>query len=61
MIPSLPGLLQALSLFAVAILLAKPLGGYIYKVMEGRRVFVSAALRPVERGIHRVMRIDETV
>jgi len=34
MIPSLPGLLQAMSLFAVAILIARPLGGYIRKVME---------------------------
>ena len=47
MIPSLPGLLQAVSLFAVAILLARPLGGYIRKVMEGERVFLSPILRPV--------------
>src|ERR1035437_7731948 len=61
MIPSLPGLLQALSLFAVAILLARPLGGYMRKVMEGERVFLSPILRPVERGVYKVMRVDETV
>ena len=61
MIPSLPGLLQAVSLFAVAILLARPLGGYMRKVMEGERVFLSPVLRPVERGIYKVMRVDETV
>ena len=61
MIPSLPGLLQALSLFAVAILLARPLGGYMRKVMEGERVFLSPILRPIERGVYKVMRVDETV
>ncbi len=61
MIPSLPGLLQALSLFAVAILIARPLGGYIRKVMEGERVFLSPIIRPVERGVYKVMRVDETV
>jgi K+-transporting ATPase ATPase A chain len=61
MIPSLPGLLQAISLFAVAILLARPLGGYMRKVMEGERVFLSPVLRPIERGVYKVMRVDETV
>jgi K+-transporting ATPase ATPase A chain len=59
MIPSLPGLLQALSLFAVAILLARPLGGYIRKAMEGERVFLSPVIRPVERGVYKILRIDE--
>ncbi|MGZ6267549.1 MAG: potassium-transporting ATPase subunit KdpA [Candidatus Limnocylindrales bacterium] len=61
MIPSLPGLLQAVSLFAVGILLARPLGSYMRKVMEGERVFLSPILRPVERGVYKVMRVDETV
>ena len=61
MIPSLPGLLQALSLFAVAILLVRPLGGYMRKVMEGERVFLSPLLRPVERGVYKVLRVDEKV
>jgi len=61
MIPSPLGLLQAFSLFAVAILLARPLGGYMRKVMEGERVFLSPILRPVERGIYKVLRVDETV
>src|ERR1035437_5125705 len=60
MIPSLPGLLQAISLFAVAILLARPLGGYIAHVMEGERVFLSPVLRPVERGIYKILGVDET-
>jgi K+-transporting ATPase ATPase A chain len=61
MIPSPLGLLQAFSLFAVAILLVRPLGGYMRNVMEGERVFLSPILRPVERGVYKVMRIDETV
>jgi K+-transporting ATPase ATPase A chain len=60
-IPSLLGLLQALSLFAVAILLVRPLGGYMRAVMDGERVFLSPVLRPVERGIYKVLRVDETV
>src|SRR5665647_3120594 len=61
MIPSVPGLLQAISLFAVAILLARPLGGYMRKVMEGERTILSPVLRPVERGVYKVLRVDETV
>jgi len=61
MIPCVPGLLQAISLFAVAILLSWPLGSYMRKVMEGERVFLSPVLRPVERGIYKILRVDETV
>ena len=60
MIPSLPGLIQAITLFGVAILLVRPLGGYMRKVMEGERTFLWPVLRPVERGIYRVMGVDET-
>jgi K+-transporting ATPase ATPase A chain len=59
MIPSLPGLLQAFSLFAIAILLARPLGGYIRAAMEGERVFLSPVIRPVERGVYKILGIDE--
>jgi len=61
MLPSLPGLLEALSLFAVVLLLARPLGGYMHKAMGGDRVFLSPVIRPVERGVYKVMRVDETV
>ena len=36
-----------------------PLGRYMYKVMNGDRVFLSPVLRPVEKGVYRIMRIDE--
>ena len=61
MFPSVLGLLQAFSLFAAAILLVRPLGGYMRKVMEGERVFLSPILRPIERGIYKVLRVDEAV
>ena len=50
-----------LATLAVAILVVTPfLGGYIHRVMEGQRVFLSPVLRPVERAVYRVCRIDET-
>jgi len=49
-----------LATLAVAILVVTPLlGGYIHRVMEGQRVFLSPVLRPVERAVYRVCRIDE--
>ncbi len=60
MIPSLPGLIQAVSLFAAVLLLARPLGSYIRKVMDGERVFLSPVIRPIERGVYKLMRVDET-
>ena len=59
MVPSAAGLLQAASLFIVAILVARPLGLYMRGVMEGEHVFLSPVLRPVERLIYRILRVDE--
>ncbi len=59
MLPSLPGLLQAASLFIVAIVLARPLGGYMRAVVEGESTFLWPVLRPVERGVYRILRVDE--
>ncbi len=51
-----------LATIALAIVLVTPfLGRYIYRVMEGERVFLSPVVRPVERFIYRVCGIDETV
>jgi K+-transporting ATPase ATPase A chain len=50
-----------LATLAAAVLIATPfLGRYIHRVMEGERVFLSPVLRPIERTIYRVCRIDET-
>jgi K+-transporting ATPase ATPase A chain len=55
------GDLLTLAVLALAILIVTPfLGRYIYRVMEGERVFLSPVLRPIERGIYRVCGIDET-
>jgi potassium-transporting ATPase potassium-binding subunit len=39
--------------------LSIPLGIYIYKVMEGQRVFLSRPLLPLEKGIYKVMGIKD--
>jgi len=51
-----------LATIAAAILLVTPpLGRYIHRVMEGEHVFLSAVMRPIERGIYRACGVDETV
>jgi K+-transporting ATPase ATPase A chain len=50
-----------LASIGLAILLITPLlGGYIHRVMEGERVFLSPVMRPVERVVYRLSGIDET-
>ena len=51
-----------LAFYALAIVaLAKPLGLYMMAVYEGRRTWLSPALRPLERGLYRVAAVDENV
>jgi len=57
----LPDLLTLIVFLGAVVLITPVLGGYIARVMEGERTFLSPVLRPVERGIYRVARIDETV
>ncbi len=53
--------LLTLVVFLGAVVLITPvLGAYIARVMEGERTTLSPILRPIERGIYRVARIDET-
>jgi len=50
-----------LGTLALAVLIVTPLlGGYIYRVMEGQRVFLSPVVRPIERVVYRVCGVDET-
>ena len=51
--------LQDIFYVVVLIALAIPLGSYIYKVMSGKKTFMNKVLSPVERGIYKVMRIDQ--
>jgi K+-transporting ATPase ATPase A chain len=53
------GWLQIALLLVVVMALVKPLGAYMAKVFEGRRVFaVSRVLRPVEKAIYKLGGID---
>ena len=53
------GLLQITIYFLVLVALAKPLGLYITKVMQGERTFIHRVLRPLEAGIYKLCGIDE--
>ena len=57
----LQALIQALALLGAITLAARPLGGYIRRVMDGERTFLSPVFVPVERGIYRVLRVDPAV
>jgi K+-transporting ATPase ATPase A chain len=50
-----------IALFCVVVtLLVKPLGGYMTRVFNGDRTFLSPVLRPVERGLYRLCGIGDT-
>ena len=53
-------MLTAVSLFAAVLLITPFLGRYMFHVFEGRRVILSPVLRPVERAVYKVARVDET-
>ena len=52
------GLQYGLYLVLLAVL-AWPLGKYLFKVLSGDRVLLTPVLRPLEKGIYRLVRIDE--
>jgi len=52
-------LLQVVLYIVVLVALAKPLGVFMANVYEGQRTFLSPVLRPIERLVYRVARIDE--
>ena len=45
------GWIQILLFCAIIVALVKPLGGYMTRVFNGERTFLSPVLRPVERGL----------
>lgn len=53
-------ILQILLYVGILIALAVPLGGYIFRVMDGQRVFLTRVLTPCEKGICRLLRINRT-
>jgi K+-transporting ATPase ATPase A chain len=50
-------LLQPLALLCAEAALTPPLGAHIARVMSGRRTFLEPALGPVERLVHRSLRL----
>src|SRR6478672_6378342 len=53
------GWIQILLYCAIVVALAKPLGGYMTRVFNGERTFLSPVLRPIERGLYWIGGVDE--
>lgn len=53
------GWFQIIFFLFVTLLITKPLGVYMTRVFSGDRTFLDPVLRPLERFIYRVIRIDE--
>jgi K+-transporting ATPase ATPase A chain len=52
------GVLQILLYFGILLLLVKPVGVYIYRVMEGQPTVLDRVLRPMEHLIYRLCGVD---
>ena len=55
----MPGILQIALFCALLLALTKPTGAYLAKVFSGERTLLDPALKPVERGIYRLMGVRE--
>ena len=53
------GLIYIILFFAVAVLLAWPLGKYMSKVFSGEKTFMTPLVRPVEKFMYRICGVDE--
>jgi potassium-transporting ATPase potassium-binding subunit len=53
------GWIQIILYCAVIVALVKPLGGYMTRVFNGERTFLSPILRPVEAGLYWIGGVDE--
>lgn len=56
---TLNGWIQILVYCGIVVLLVKPLGGYMYRVFNGDRTFLSPILGPIERGLYRISGTSE--
>lgn len=56
---TLNGWLQILAYCGIVVLLVKPLGGYMHRVFNGDRTFLSPVLGPIERGLYRIAGTSE--
>ncbi|MEZ2332557.1 potassium-transporting ATPase subunit KdpA [Mesorhizobium sp. RCC_202] len=57
---TLNGWIQILLYCVIVLLLVKPLGGYMYRVFNGDRTFLSPILGPVERALYRASGTSES-
>jgi K+-transporting ATPase ATPase A chain len=57
---TLNGWLQILIFFALVLVVTKPLGLFIARVFKRERTFLDPLLRPVERLVYKLTRVDET-
>lgn len=53
------GWFQILVFFLVILALTKPMGAFMARVFSGQRTFLDPVLRPLERLVYRVTRVDE--
>src|SRR6267154_1551110 len=53
------GWIQILLYCAIVVALVKQLGGYMTRVFDGERTFLSPALRPVEAALYGISGVDE--
>lgn len=53
------GLLQIALFSAIILIITRPFGGYITRVLNGDRVWLTPALRPVETLLYRLASVDE--
>src|ERR1700739_4673170 len=53
------GWLQIILYCVIVVALVKPLGGYMTRVFNGERTFLSPVLRPVEAGLYWISGVDE--
>jgi K+-transporting ATPase ATPase A chain len=58
---NLPSLLQYGVFLLIVIALVKPLGGYMTRVFEGQKTLLDFLLRPGERLIYKLTRVDPTI
>src|ERR1035437_496267 len=56
---TLIGWIQIILFFAIVVALAKPLGGYMTRVFNGERTFLSPVLQPVEAALYWAGGVDE--
>ena len=53
-----PNLIEILVYFAIVVAITPIVGRYMTRVFDGRRTFLDPLLRPVERAVYRICRVD---